>query len=97
MSSTEAEVLANVLRDKDVYNALIEAGVLTPGDRVRRIVIDIQVGRPVALHIERIADKRTLEAIIPGLKGIVETKPEQYHDGVDIDYDVRINGPEGGI
>lgn len=40
--------------------ALIEAGIISAGDKVRRIVIDAQAGCAVTMHVERFADERLL-------------------------------------
>jgi hypothetical protein len=41
-------------------NALIEAGVITADENVRRLVLDVSVDGPVVLYVERYGDDRLL-------------------------------------
>lgn len=49
--------------------ALIEAGVITPEERVRRIVIDAPADGPVVLYVERYGDDRLLQ-VATTLRGV---------------------------
>jgi hypothetical protein len=50
-----------VLTAKTFHDALLAAGVVTAGERVRRVVIDAQAGCAVVLHVERYGDTRMLD------------------------------------
>lgn len=52
---------AKAISAETFHDALIAAGVLRTGERVRRIVIDAQLGHAVVVHVERIGDQRLLE------------------------------------
>lgn len=56
-------------RSEELYQALIDAGIVRKNDYVRRVVIDIQVGHAVQVHVERFADERVF-SLIRGLNGI---------------------------
>ena len=42
--------------------ALLAAGVIRDGERIRRLVIDVQVGQPVIIYVERFADEHVMNA-----------------------------------
>jgi len=46
-----------------VFKALVAAGIVAEGDRVSRVVIDLQVGNAPVLHIRRFGDSRLLEVV----------------------------------
>lgn len=87
MTTAEHDVIRHTLSATAAHAALIEAGIIKPDERIRRIVIDIQTHKPVMVHIERYGDDRLLDALVPHLAGIPETKAGTHDDGVDIDYD----------
>jgi len=57
------------LTAKKFFEALKAAGVVSEEDLIRRIVIDIQAGHVVVMHVERFCDERLLD-VIPTLDGI---------------------------
>jgi hypothetical protein len=52
--------------------ALEDAGVIHPGDRVGRVVIDAQAGHLVRVYVERAGDERLLSVAL-GLDGVEVT------------------------
>lgn len=58
----------SVIVGNAVIDALLEAGIVTPDQHVRRVVIDVQVGEPVVMHVERFGDERVLR-VLPALRG----------------------------
>ncbi len=48
------------IHSRKMLDALIEAGIIRREDYVRRVVIDVQVGCAVILHVERFGDERLL-------------------------------------
>ena len=56
-------------RNQDLFNALKEAGIIHDDDYVRRVVIDVCVGRAVVVHVERYGDVRLLR-VIRGMTGV---------------------------
>ncbi len=56
-------------RNQDLYDALKEAGIIHEDDHVRRVVIDVCVGRAVVVHVERYGDDRLLR-VIRGMTGV---------------------------
>lgn len=50
-------------RSQEIYDALTAAGIIREGDRVRRVIIDINVTDAVTVYIERYADTRVLELL----------------------------------
>lgn len=58
-----------VLDSGQLHAALVEAGVIRAGEKVRRIVIDAQFGHAVVLHVERVGDERMLQ-VVRKLEGI---------------------------
>lgn len=61
--------MANFIGAEKWHKALLDAGVVTEGERIRRIVIDAQVGCAVLIHVERFGDERLLD-VIPTLDGV---------------------------
>lgn len=60
-----------------MFAFLTEAGIIRKDDYVRRVVIDVQVGNAVVIHVERYGDDRLLE-VIRKLDGIeVSTAPRR--------------------
>lgn len=45
------------------FEKLVEAGVFTKGEHIRRIVIDAQVGHALVIHVERYGDWRVLDVV----------------------------------
>lgn len=68
-------------RSEELWNALRACGIVREGDYVRRVVIDIDVRSAVTVYIERYADTRMLDVLLPVIGGRVEIrgvpKPEQ--------------------
>jgi hypothetical protein len=50
-------------RSPELWNALKASGIVREGDRVRRVIIDIDVSKAVLIYIERFADTRVLEIL----------------------------------
>lgn len=50
-------------RSQQVFDALLEAGIIHEGDYVRRVIIDIDVTQAVTLYVERYADTRVLDIL----------------------------------
>lgn len=67
---------ASVVTSESIFKALIAAGVIDEGERITRIVIDVQVRNVPVLHIRRLGDSRLLE-VVETLAGI------EVHDGLD--------------
>lgn len=66
-----------ILADK-MLEALESAGLIRVEDRVRRVVIDLQIGHVAVIHVECIGDERLLN-IVPGLDGVQvvrESRPD---------------------
>lgn len=66
-------------RSEELFDALKEAGIIHDGDYVRRVVIDVCVGRGVVVHVERYGDDRLLR-VIRGMSG-VEVHCDTRKDG----------------
>ena len=49
--------------NQELLDALKEAGIIRDDDYVRRVVIDVCVGRAVEIHVERYGDDRLLRVI----------------------------------
>lgn len=62
--------MARILTAKEVAKALVDAGVLPEDHHARRIIIDVEVDKPVRLYIERYADENLLRVELPRLNGI---------------------------
>jgi len=58
-----------------LFDALVAAGVVREGERIRRVVIDALVGESVVIHVERLGDTRLL-SVVRTLEG-VEVHEEQ--------------------
>lgn len=69
MSETEDRPKRIHWRSQDLFDALKEAGIIHDGDYVRRVVIDVCVGRAVTVHVERYGDDRLLR-VIKGMSGV---------------------------
>ena len=54
-----------------VLDALVDAGVIRREDRARRVVIDVQAGHAIAVHVERVGDQKLLN-VIPALVEAIE-------------------------
>jgi hypothetical protein len=54
---------------KKFIEALLESGVITKDEFVRRVVIDVSYDDAVVMHVERYGDSRLLE-VIPALTGV---------------------------
>ena len=55
--------------NQELFSALKEAGIIHENDYVRRVVIDVCVGRAVTVHVERYGDDRLLR-VIRGMAGV---------------------------
>jgi hypothetical protein len=51
------------------HQALVDAGVITVEERVRRVIIDAQVDHATMVYVERFGDERLLR-IAPALTGM---------------------------
>ncbi len=51
-----------------VLDAMADAGIIDRKDHIRRVIIDLEVGKAAQLYVERYGDER-LCAIAMGLKG----------------------------
>jgi hypothetical protein len=60
-------------------DALIAAGIITPEQNVRRVVIDATLGDITVMYLECYGDTRLLE-VVPALTG-VEIRREEVADG----------------
>lgn len=59
-----------------LFDALRDVGIVRDGDYTRRVVIDVQVGNPVRVYVERFGDERLL-SVVQGLDGVeIEWSPE---------------------
>jgi hypothetical protein len=58
-----------MIHSRAFLQALVDAGVISTEDRVRRVIIDAAVQEPVVVYVERYGDKRLLE-IAPALTGV---------------------------
>jgi hypothetical protein len=58
----------SIIMGNAVIDALLETGIVTKDQRVRRVVIDVQIGEPVVMHVERFGDERVLQ-VLPALRG----------------------------
>lgn len=65
----EAKPEARLIRSEQFHDALVAAGVIRAGERIRRIVIDAKVGEVPVIHVERYGDERLLE-VVRGLDGV---------------------------
>ena len=54
---------------KRFVDALLESGIVTKDEHVRRVVIDVNYDNVVVMYIERFGDSRLLE-VIPALTGV---------------------------
>lgn len=52
-----------------LHKALVAGGVIRDGERIRRLVIDAQVGHCVVIHVERFGDERLLD-VVRSLEGV---------------------------
>jgi hypothetical protein len=51
-----------------VLQALADAGIVDEKDHIRRVIIDLEIGKAAQLYVERYGDDRLL-AIAMGLRG----------------------------
>jgi hypothetical protein len=59
----------SLIQGKRFLEALLESGVITKDQFVRRIVIDASVDNVVVMYVERYGDSRLLE-VVPALTGV---------------------------
>lgn len=50
-------------RSPELWAALKDSGIVSEGDRVRRVIIDISADSAVLVYVERYADTRMLELL----------------------------------
>lgn len=62
-------IMANAFID-----ALIERGVITAEDRVRRVIIDARYGEALAMYVERLGDERMLNVVCDGRLDLVKVQ-----------------------
>jgi len=56
---------------------LVEAGLVSEDERITRLVLDVKLGEPVKLYIERLPDRKWLD-VIPLLSEVqLITGPEE--------------------
>lgn len=67
------------IHSREFFQMLVEAGLFEDGDRIRRVVIDCQVGEAVKLYIERYAEQAWLNAGV--MAGLEVTPGEEYDRG----------------
>lgn len=58
-----------VIRSDHFADALVAAGVIASGDKIRRVVIDANAGEAVVMYVERFGDERLLN-VVTTLDGI---------------------------
>jgi hypothetical protein len=58
-----------LIHSKSLFDALVKAGVVREDERIRRVVIDAQVGSAVRIYVDRFGDERLLQ-VVPTLDGI---------------------------
>jgi hypothetical protein len=49
------------IRGRELYEELVKQGVISSDDKIRRVVIDAEVGHPVRLYVDRFGDDRLLK------------------------------------
>jgi hypothetical protein len=65
---------------EDLFSALKDAGIVQDSDYVRRVVIDVCVGRDVMVHVERYGDDRLLR-VISGMTDVdVHCEPRKENE-----------------
>lgn len=70
----------SVITGKSLVKALLEAGVIRVEDRVRRVVIDVDVKDVPLIYVERYGDERLIE-VVPALVGVeVRPTPAEAHE-----------------
>jgi hypothetical protein len=62
--------------------ALLDAGVVTPGEAVRRVVIDAEVNEVVVMYVERFGDERLLQ-LVPAMTEVQIKQDEPAQAGDD--------------
>ena len=71
MSETVQGSKPKLITTEAFHKALLAAGVVAEGERIRRIVIDAEVGSGgVRIFVERFGDERLIGAVRLGLNGI---------------------------
>jgi hypothetical protein len=71
-----------------VLEALLEAGIIHADDRVRRVVIDLQISGAAIMYVERFGDERLL-SLVQTLDGI-EIRREDKEMGPHPQHEKRI-------
>jgi hypothetical protein len=61
-------------------DVLVAANVIRRGERVRRVVIDAQIGEAVVIHVERFGDTRILD-VVQTLAGVEVTARDADQEG----------------
>lgn len=89
------------LDSKRMFAALRDAGLVSEHDRAQRVVIDIQVGSMVVMHVQSVADDRLL-SVVSTLDGIEISRGRRHSPAEDPRFcDVcgrmiaNSNGPSG--
>lgn len=59
----------SVIHGTKFIQALLDSGVITKDERVRRIVIDASADNAVVMYVERYGDSRLLD-VVPALTGV---------------------------
>lgn len=63
-------------RDHRVWEWLIQAGVVTPGDFTRRVIIDMDVSRAVMIYVEKFGSDGMFTITAPDLGHAIVTTLE---------------------
>lgn len=63
------EPVSTPITGRAFLQALLDAGVIHPDERVRRVVIDAQINSSLIVYVERFGDKRMLQ-VVPALTGV---------------------------
>lgn len=69
----------SVIKSDGFADALLAAGIITPEQKVRRVVIDAKLGDVTVMYLECYGDTRLLE-VVPALTG-VEIRETPRPDG----------------
>jgi hypothetical protein len=59
----------SLIHGRAFIDALLESGVITKEESVRRVVIDASADNAVIMYVERYGDSRLLE-VVPALTGV---------------------------
>jgi len=60
----------------DFLLALADAGVISPTEMIRRVVVDASIDGPIVLRVERYGDKRLLDLQMPSGRDEIRSTEE---------------------